>query len=251
MAKILVIDDEKNLRENVKTALELNNYEVFTSENASIGLESAINNQPDLILCDIMMPDHDGFWVLENIRKNKKLVSVPFIFLTAKVEREDLRKGMNLGADDYITKPFKISELLSAIEIRLNKSAALKKAASDDVIKSAKIDKDKFILLNTGKNIEPIQINLIECIFADNIFTQIFLTNQKIIAARKSLSEWEELLPDSTFIRIHRSTIINLNYIKSIEKWFNQTMIIHMQNYEKSITMSRGYVTKLKGKFII
>ena len=251
MEKILVIEDEKVLCENIKSALAMNNYEVHTADDGKKGLELAEDVLPDLILCDIMMPVYDGYWVLENIRKHKALTTVPFIFITAKVERDDLRKGMDLGADDYLTKPFKIAELLKAIEVRLTKKAAYKAMVSDSPAKTAKIEKDNFVLLDTGKSIERIQINTIECILADNVYAQIFLTNKKFVTVRKSLTEWEKLLPDDTFIRIHRAAIINLNYVRLIEKWFNQTMIIHMQNYEKPITMSRGYTSKLKGKFII
>ncbi len=251
MERILIIEDEKVLCENIKSALEMNNYEVHVADNGKTGLELAENVLPDLILCDIMMPNYDGYWVLENVRKHDELLTVPFIFITAKVERDDLRKGMDLGADDYLTKPFKIAELLKAIEVRIAKKRAYKSELAENPVKTAKIDKDNFVLLDTGKSIERIQINSVECILADNIYTQIFLTNKKFITVRKSLTEWEKLLPDDTFIRIHRAAIINLNFVKLIEKWFNQTMIIHMQNYEKPITMSRGYTSKLKGKFII
>ena len=103
----------------------------------------------------------------------------------------------------------------------------------------------------TRKSIEPFKINSIECILSDNIYTQVYIPDRKFITIRKSLAEWEKILPEDTFVRIHRGTIINLNYIKSIEKWFNQTMIIHMQNYSKPVTMSRSYSAKLKDRFII
>ena len=251
MEKILIIDDEVDLRDGVKSALELNNYEVFCAGNGKQGFEIAKEIKPNLILCDIMMPDKDGYWVLENVRKDQTLATVPFVFITAKVERADLRKGMDLGADDYLTKPFKVAELLKAIEVRLEKNEAFSTNISSTNIKLDKIEKDKFVFLDTGKSIEPIQINNIECILADNIYTQVFIPDRKFITVRKSLAEWEKILPENTFVRIHRGTIINLNYIKSIEKWFNQTMIIHMQNYNKPVTMSRSYSAKLKDKFII
>ena len=128
MKKILIIEDNQEIRENLAEILELSNYEVETAENGKIGVEKALSNTPDLILCDVMMPELDGFGVLHILGKKPITSDVPFIFLTAKAEKSDLRKGMNLGADDYITKPFDDVELLDAIEMRLKKSERIKKA---------------------------------------------------------------------------------------------------------------------------
>ncbi len=121
MKSILVIDDNTALRENTAEILELAGYEVWVAENGKQGVDMAIKQQPDLIVCDIMMPELDGYGVLHLVRKNPATVATPFIFLTAKTERSDLRKGMEMGADDYITKPFDDLELLNAIEVRLKK----------------------------------------------------------------------------------------------------------------------------------
>ena len=106
MKKILLIEDNEALRENTAEILSLANYNVATAENGKIGVEMAISNPPDLIVCDIMMPVLDGYGVFQIINKNPDLQHIPFIFLSAKSERNDLRKGMEMGADDYITKPF-------------------------------------------------------------------------------------------------------------------------------------------------
>ena len=127
MRKILLIEDDITLRENTAELLELTDYyEVIMAENGKIGIEKALSELPDLIVCDIMMPEVDGYGVLEILSKNPKTQFTPFIFLSAKTERSDVRKGMNLGADDYITKPFTEEELISAIESRLAKSSILK-----------------------------------------------------------------------------------------------------------------------------
>ncbi len=120
---ILVIDDNKDIRENTAEILDLAGYKTFTAENGKKGVEIAIKEKPSLIVCDIMMPELDGYGVLHLIRKNHEIEHTPFIFLTAKTERNDFRKGMEMGADDYITKPFEEIELLNAVEIRLKKSA--------------------------------------------------------------------------------------------------------------------------------
>ena len=126
MKKILLIEDNSDVRENVAEILELADYIVVTAENGKIGVELAKKEFPDLIICDVMMPELDGFGVLHVLSKSKDTSSIPFIFLTAKAEKDDMRKGMNLGADDYLTKPFDDVELLDAVEIRLKKNSILK-----------------------------------------------------------------------------------------------------------------------------
>jgi DNA-binding response OmpR family regulator len=122
---VLVIDDNNDIRENTAEILDLAGYKTFTAENGKRGVEIAIKEKPSVIVCDIMMPELDGYGVLHLLRKNPDTENIPFIFLTAKTERSDFRKGMEMGADDYITKPFEDIELLNAVEIRLKKSEIL------------------------------------------------------------------------------------------------------------------------------
>src|ERR1043165_3899039 len=126
MKKILLIEDNDDIRNNTAEILELSNYKVITAENGKIGVEKAIEHTPDLIICDIMMPVLDGYGVLHAVHKNENIKNTPFIFLTARTERNDFRRGMELGADDYITKPFDATELLNAVDSRLKKLDMLK-----------------------------------------------------------------------------------------------------------------------------
>lgn len=119
--KVLIIEDNNDIRDNIVEILALANYEVFEANNGKTGVELANKNLPDIILCDIMMPELDGYGVLYLLNKKPETAAIPFIFLTAKAERVDLRKGMEMGADDYLTKPFDDMELLNAIETRLKK----------------------------------------------------------------------------------------------------------------------------------
>jgi DNA-binding response OmpR family regulator len=119
--RILIIEDNNDIRESTAEILELADFEVFQAKNGKIGMDLATRNLPDLILCDIMMPELDGYGVLFLLNKNPQTSTIPFIFLTAKAERIDMRKGMEMGADDYLTKPFDDVELLNAIESRLKK----------------------------------------------------------------------------------------------------------------------------------
>lgn len=119
--KILVIEDNNDIRENTAEILSLAGYKTYTAENGKKGVEAAMRELPDIIICDIMMPELDGYGVLHLLRKNEETQHIPLIFLTAKTERGDYRKGMEMGADDYITKPFDEIELLNAVEVRLKK----------------------------------------------------------------------------------------------------------------------------------
>ena len=141
---ILLIEDNKDMRENTSEILALSKYKVLTAKNGKEGVEFAQKNKPDLIICDIMMPVLDGYGVLHSLSKNEETAGIPFIFLTAKAERSDFRKGMEMGADDYLTKPFDDIELLNAVESRMKKADALKKefsknlAGLDEFLSSAK-----------------------------------------------------------------------------------------------------------------
>ena len=125
MAKILVIEDEEAIRENILELLEAENFESIGAANGKIGIKMAIAQIPDLVLCDMMMPEIDGHGVLKALRSEPITATIPFIFLTAKAEKNDIRLGMELGADDYITKPCTPQELLKAVAIRLEKHQAI------------------------------------------------------------------------------------------------------------------------------
>jgi DNA-binding NarL/FixJ family response regulator len=122
MKKILVIEDEPEMRRNIAALLRYHDYEPIAAENGRAGIEAARRAKPDLILCDVMMPELDGHGVLQALQADAALARIPFIFLTAKGEKDDLRSGMNLGADDYLTKPVANADLVRAIETRLRRS---------------------------------------------------------------------------------------------------------------------------------
>ena len=133
MKQILLIEDNKAVRENTAELLELANYKMLVAANGKIGVDLALKHKPDLIICDIMMPDLDGYGVLHLLSRKEETSTIPFIFLTAKTEQTELRKGMEMGADDFITKPFDDVELLKVIEVRLKKAETLKDQLSKDI----------------------------------------------------------------------------------------------------------------------
>jgi len=122
MHKILVIEDEPQMRRNILTVLDMEGFDALGAENGRLGLEMIHTHKPDLILCDVMMPELDGYGVLKALRADPATAETPFVFLTAKGERGDFRAGMNLGADDYLTKPVVLDDLLKTIRVRLKTS---------------------------------------------------------------------------------------------------------------------------------
>tara|TARA_R110002096_G_scaffold146518_5_gene305099 strand:+ start:2129 stop:3181 length:1053 start_codon:yes stop_codon:yes gene_type:complete len=151
MKKVLLIEDDAIIRENTAELLELSNFNVITAPNGNIGVELAKRDTPDIVVCDIMMPELDGYGVIEALSKNNETKYIPFIFLSAKTERTDVRKGMDLGADDYITKPFTEEELISAIESRLAKAAILRDERNNQN-ESVPEKEDEIKTLNDLKN---------------------------------------------------------------------------------------------------
>ncbi len=133
MKKILVIDDTDFIREDIATTLQFEGYETMTAEDGLAGLEKAKSEHPDLILCDVSMPRLDGFGALEQIRKTDGIRTVPFIFLTAKAEKADMRRGMELGANDYLTKPFTTDELINAVNTQFAKAQDIEEKIGREV----------------------------------------------------------------------------------------------------------------------
>lgn len=167
--KILVIDDNEDVRENIAELLLLADYKVIAASDGQSGAALAIEENPDLVICDIMMPILDGYGTIHLLQKNPKTKHIPFIFLSAKGEKNDLRKGMELGADDYLTKPFTSNELLNAIEGRFKRHEGLVQNLQDadsphtesshrfdmnDFLKDTEemVIKKKQILYNEGNN---------------------------------------------------------------------------------------------------
>ncbi len=138
MNKILVIEDEPEMRRNLVTILRLENFVAFCAENGTAGVEQAVRIRPDLILCDVMMPGLDGYGVLTALRAAPQTATIPFIFLTARGEKPDVRAGMNLGADDYLTKPVAKNDLLQAIHARLKRRAEQERPVFNPDFRSAK-----------------------------------------------------------------------------------------------------------------
>ncbi|MBI1938317.1 MAG: response regulator [Ignavibacteriales bacterium] len=243
--KVLVIEDEKGIRDNIKLLLEAEKYEVTLVSGGEEGIKKAREIKPDLIICDILMPGIDGYEVIKTINGSANNKLIPFIFLTAKVERADLRKGMELGADDYIFKPYDADELTRAVKCRLDKYNVLRGIIDGDIGKNKYKANDK-ILFRTGNNIEKVVVENILFISAARQYTNIFIDEKKKHVVKKSLSKWEEMLPADLFIRIHRALLVNLNHVHKVEKTIDSTYKVYLHKTDHALEVSRRYFKNLK-----
>lgn len=252
MIKILVIEDEESVRKTISDLLEVKGYDVFNASGGKEGVKLAKELIPDLIICDIMMPDYDGYKVLKNLLGEHKTALIPFIFLTAKAEMHDLRFGMDLGADDYIVKPFKARELYKAIETRIAKHKLILKRLNETKISgeksqdNTKLKQNGYIFVEIGKTPHFIQVKDIKKVTAFGDYSNILMGNGDKIIVRKTLKSLCETLPEELFVRIHNSTIINLNYVDKLVKMENRSYKVYLRNINEPLTISRSYVSKLK-----
>lgn len=251
MKKILIIEDDSNVRGNIAVLLEEENFAVAIADNGKAGIEKAKEFLPDLIICDVLMPIASGYEVLQELAKSKTTRSIPFIFLTAKVERSDIRLGMELGADDYLFKPFKLEELLNAINSRLNRHEIIiadhveeKSGAQQLKNKKYEIDEKMFLTVN-GKPLF-LGINEIKYITAENQYSSLKLNSGKSVLLRRSIKKWEDMLPEKYFLRIHRCTIVNLGQIIKMEKWHNASLIIHLKDVNEPFVISKRYTSLIR-----
>jgi len=250
---ILLIEDDPDVLKNLEILLQQENYEVLTAENGLDGVLLAKENIPDLIICDIVMPKMNGYEVLETLSLDNKTNSIPFLFLTAKADIKDIRQGMGLGADDYLIKPYDIDDLLNAIETRLNRFFKIKNDQLKELDK--KIESEEHysevdrIFLTINQKPQFIKINSIVYISAERQYVNLVFKDNTRLIMRKSLSYWEKILPETIFMRIHRSIIINLNYVKKVEKWFKSSYKIYLKNDVGQFIMSKRFASKLKNRF--
>ena len=236
MKKVLLIEDDTVVRENTAELLELANYTVITADNGKTGVAKAKKHLPDIIICDIMMPELNGYGVLQILSKEKSTRLIPFIFLSAKTEHKDIRKGMDLGADDYITKPFDESEIFSAIESRLAKVAIFnEKREKQKIEKATEIEVDE----NEIKTIDQLKNYFIENVeeFSfqpnDMIYNEgdnsnyVYLINTGVVKTYKIDEQGKELI-----------TSINKE-----NDFFGFTSFTHNINYKESAAAIENVTT--------
>lgn len=246
MTKLILIEDDPFLLDNIEFILEAEQFKVFSADCGRKGIKLIEEIIPDLIISDISLPDMEGYDILKQIRRNEELFNIPFIFLSARAEHKDVRLGMNLGADDYLTKPFIAKDLVEAIKTRLYLHNKRKEVVPPP---PASLSLDDSLFIKTTKGIQSLKLQDTICIKALDEYTEVITCNKKFIA-KKSLKEWEATLPGS-YIRIHRSCIINSKYIRKIEPWSNYSLKIELDQYPESLISSRRYTSKLKETYFI
>ncbi len=257
MIKVLVIEDENTVRAGITELFEENGYRVFPASTGNEGIKLAAERDPDIIICDILMQGIDGYSVLNKIRSKAKTRAVPFIFLTAKTELSDLRLGMELGADDYVFKPYRAEDLLKAGNARLKRIKELKPSPfieegekPEETGKKRTLTLEDRIFIKARGKPEILKIEEIVCIKANSDYSNIFLQNGTKYIIRKSLKNWEEILPEKHFIRVHRSIIVNLNYVKKLESWYKRSYVLHLKNYNEPVVISQRYAVKIKSRLM-
>jgi DNA-binding NarL/FixJ family response regulator len=221
MRKVLVVEDEVILRQNMEEIISLHGFEVKSAENGEAGLLLARSFRPDLILCDIKMPRFDGFWLIEQIRNESGLQSVPFIFVSAKVDRRDVREGMELGADDYITKPFTSNELIHAINARLDRVEMFRSMIEKEVPEEDTLDqKETEKILEMIKRLTPSESRILK----------------RISQNCSSYEIAQELFISTKTVENHRSNITNKlglkGHLSLLRFCLNNQKVIQAQNWE-------------------
>lgn len=240
MKKILILEDDANVRLPLVDLLEAERYKVVAAEDGRSGLELARAEKPDLIVSDIMMPHMDGYEVFKALQDDPLTAIIPFIFLTAKTDPADIREGLGLGADDYITKPFEQEDLLESIQTRLEKHQRISEAALNA---ESNPDYDQ-IFIKDGESCWFVEYEKIRLLESEDNYVRIFFEKEKPLISR-TLNTMEERLPAKFFFRANRKQIINLKWIRHIQPWFNGGLLVTMKD-ETKVQMSRRAAQSFK-----
>ena len=249
MKKILIIEDNNDLRINLTEFFENNNFIAISASGGLEGIDLAKREKPDIILSDIMMPGIDGYEVKNELSADPETSLIPFIFLSAKNEINEFRKGMDLGADDYISKPFNPEELLGAIENRLrrietfvSKGERNNNGTDNDLLNKTK----NSVLVKLKDGIKIIKLNKINVITSVGNYSAVFNLEGERILVHRLLKQWENILPVKNFFRASRSAIINMDHVISIKLCSSRTYCVKLKGFDGNVIISQRNSRKLK-----
>lgn len=235
--KAVIIDDERLARRELSSLLV--DFSEITIVGEAENLTEAVSliqtNKPDVVFLDIQLSNENGFDLLEKVEKNFKL-----IFVTA--FDEFAIRAFEINALDYLLKPVNPERLAKTLE-------RLLEAEEKNEISLRKLEYEDRLFIEMGERSRFLKISSIKCICADGDYTQVFTDDGKKHLVTKSLKEWEDRLPEKYFVRIHRSTVINLEFIEKVETWFSRSYQIYLQEMKEPLQVSRRYAAQLKLKF--
>lgn len=254
MKNILLIESDCSNSKYLQELLEDFGYKTVLAENGKEGIKIAKMTLPDIIICSVELPETDGFAVMAELGRNIETAGIPFILISSgKTTMPDFRYAMDSGADDYLIKPVRAGHLLKSIEMRLkkidrilDKQDSLLKKNSTKNNTTKKLTYDDRLFLMVGSHPEILKISSIIFITAAEEYSNVYTTGSKHLLVQKLLKEWEKVLPSKVFLRIHRSTIINLDFVKKVEKWFNHSFRVYLEDVNEPFIISRRYSTRLR-----
>lgn len=249
---ILLIDENEFVNNLIARFLESAGFKIYIANNSLEGIELAKAYKPSLILCNTNLSGLDGFDVLKKLSENVKTSVIPFILLAARPSMDEIKRGMTLGADSFIIRPFSAKELITIINRKLDKIKLLKEQSLaeyvGDLMQTPGNSKNESVIINTGRKRKLVKKSDIEYITAKGPYTNLFIVGKGKVLVRKLLKEWEKILVEEDFLKIHRSTIINTNYIKDIEKYYSRSLKINMQHSNQGFITSQRYTVKVRAR---
>jgi DNA-binding LytR/AlgR family response regulator len=266
MIKILYIEFDELIRENVLEMLREEGFSAIGAGNGYDGIMRIEETVFDLILCDITLPDMNGINILEGYKIRFGSFPPPFILIASLNDKKIIRRGMEVGADDYIQKPFMWEELLAVVKVQLGKRKEillksenellelkgaienLSKIADNKDLQKA-YNYDDSVFFSTPEKSQFIFLRDIVYIQANGDYSRIFMKSNKSWLIKNSIKAWCAILPSNHFVQIRRSVIVNVNSIQSVQKWFNYTNKVLLKDVEEPFIMSQRYSRKLKNLF--
>jgi CheY-like chemotaxis protein len=246
-ARILVVDDEQPLRRLIIQLLSDRGFETIEAEDGEQGIRLARTEMPDLVLCDLEMPRMDGYQVLAALQAERRFAATPVIILTALGEPSQVRHGMNLGADDYLTKPFDSEDLVNAIKARLARVRRLRAPTAPEQRELFKLGNEDTVLIKSTGQQRLVKVAQLTHITAYGEYSWLYWEKSKGAMLRKALKHWAGELPER-FIRVHRSAIVNLAYLDRVEQLLGGRMQVFLRDTAQPIPVSVRLAASLNRK---